>query len=133
MAGIRGKAAARIGDSGFMDRVRELLKAAPAVHADETPARAAGGTRYVHVACTACLTLMHTGNRPAEAIGAGGVLPGCTGIIVRDGCAGYEHLTDALHAWCGARLLRDLKSVYDFEPGSQDWGRADGITADRGA
>ena len=35
-----------------MDRVRELLKTAPAVHADETPARAAGGTRYVHLACT---------------------------------------------------------------------------------
>jgi transposase len=43
MAGIRGRAAALIGASGFMDRVRELLKAAPAVHADETPARAAAG------------------------------------------------------------------------------------------
>jgi transposase len=28
------------------------------------------------------------------------VLPGYTGIIVRDGYKGYEHLTDALHAWC---------------------------------
>ena len=44
MAGIRGKAATLIEDSGFMDRVRELLKTAPALHADETPARAAGGT-----------------------------------------------------------------------------------------
>jgi transposase len=44
MAGIRGKTAALIEDSGFMDRVRELLQTAPAVHADETPARAAGGT-----------------------------------------------------------------------------------------
>jgi transposase len=32
MAGIRARAAALIGDSGFMDRVRELLRAAPAVH-----------------------------------------------------------------------------------------------------
>jgi transposase len=31
------------------------------------------------------------------------------------------HLTDALHAWCGAHLLRDLKDLYDFEPGKQDW------------
>jgi transposase len=121
MAGIRGRAAGLIGASGFADRVRELLKAAPAVHADETPARAAGGTRYVHLACTAYLTLMHTGDRSAGAIDAGGVLPGYAGIIVRDGYAGYEHLTDALHAWCGAHLLRDLKSLYDFEPGSQDW------------
>jgi transposase len=121
MAGIRGKAATLVEDSGFTGRVRELLKTAPAVHADETPARAAGGTRYVHLACTRYLTLMHTGDRSAEAIDAGGVLPGFTGIIVRDGYAGYGHLTDALHAWCGAHLLRDLKDLYDFEPGKQGW------------
>jgi transposase len=121
MAGIRGRAAALVEASGFPERVRELLRAAPAVHADETPARTAGATRYVHLACTAYLTLMHTGDRSAEAIDAGGVLPGYTGIIVRDGYAGYGHLTDALHAWCASHLLRDLKSLYDFEPGRQDW------------
>jgi transposase len=121
MAGIRARAAALIEDSGFTERVRELLRAAPAIHADETPARAAGGARYVHVACTAYLTCMHTGGRSAEAIDAGQVLPGYTGVIVRDGYAGYGHLTDALHAWCGAHLLRDLKSLYEFEPGKQEW------------
>jgi transposase len=121
MASVRRKAAALIGASGFADRVRELLRAAPAVHADETPARAAGALRYVHLACTAYLTLMHTGDRSAEAIDAGGVLPGYAGIIVRDGYGGYAHLTDALHAWCGAHLLRDLKDLYDFEAGRQDW------------
>jgi transposase len=121
MAGIRGKAAALVEASGFIERVREPLTAAPAVHADETPARAAAGTRYVHLACTAYLTHMHTGDRSAEAIDAGQVLPGYQGIIVRDGYAGYGHLTDALHAWCGAHLLRDLKGLYDFEPGKQDW------------
>ncbi len=121
MAGIRGKAAALIGASGFADRVRELLRDASAVHADETPARAAGGMRYVHLACTAYLTLMHTGDRSADAIDAGHVLPGYAGIIVRDGYSGYSHFTGALHAWCGAHLLRDLKDLYDFEPGKQDW------------
>jgi transposase len=121
MAGIRGKAAMLVEASGFMERVRELLAAAPAVHADETPARAAGGTRYVHLACTAYLTHMHTGDRSADAIDAGGVLPGYEGVIVRDGYAGYGHLTDALHAWCGVHLLRDLKGLYDFEPGKQEW------------
>jgi transposase len=121
MAGIRGRAAVLVEASGFMDRVRELLKTAPAVHADETPARAAAGTRYVHLACTAYLTHMHTGDRSSEAIDAGGVLPGYGGVIVRDGYAGYGHLTDALHTWCGAHLLRDLKGLYDFEPGKQDW------------
>ena len=121
MAGIRCRAAALVEASGFMDRVRELLKTAPAVHADETPARAAGGTRYVHLACTRYLTCLHTGDRSAEAIDAGGVLPGYQGVIVRDGYAGYGHLTSALHAWCGVHLLRDLKSLYDFEPSQQPW------------
>ena len=58
-AGIRGKAAARLGP--FMDRVRELLPAARVLYADETPARAAGHLEYVHVACTGYLTAMHTG------------------------------------------------------------------------
>ena len=84
MAGIRGRAAALVESSGFTNRVRELLKTAPAVHADETPARAAGGTRYVQLACTAYLTCMHTGDRSADAINAGGVLPGYRGVIVRD-------------------------------------------------
>ncbi len=121
MAGIRGKAAALVEASGFTYRVRELLKTAAAVHADETPARAAGGTRYVHLACTRYLTCMHTGDRSAEAIDAGGVLPGYQGVIVRDGYAGYGHLTSALHAWCAVHLLRDLKGLYDFEPAQQQW------------
>jgi transposase len=121
MAGIRGRAAALVEASGFTARVRELLKTAPAVHADETPARAAGGTQYVHLACTRYLTCMHTGDRSAEAIDAGQVLPGYEGVIVRDGYAGYGHLTSALHAWCGVHLLRDLKGVHDFEPAQQQW------------
>jgi len=104
-----------------MGQVRELLKTAPAVHADETPARAAGGTRYVHLACTRYLTHMHTGDRSAEAIDAGQVLPGYQGVIVRDGYAAYGHLTSALHTWCGVHLLRDLKGLYDFEPAQQQW------------
>jgi len=48
-----------------------------------------------------------TGQR--RAIDAGRVLPGYQGVIVRDGYAGYGHLTSALHAWCGVHLLRDLK------------------------
>jgi hypothetical protein len=64
---------------------------------------------------------LHTGDRSADAIDAGGVLPGYQGVIVRDGYAGYSHLTSALHAWCGVHRLRDLKDLYDFEPWKQDW------------
>ena len=75
----------------------------------------------MHLACTRYLTCLHTGDRSAEAIDAGGVLPGYDGVIVRDGYAGYGHLTSALHAWCGVHLLRDLKGLYDFEPSQQQW------------
>jgi transposase len=124
VAGVRAKAAALVESSGFLDLVKELLRQAEAVHADETPARAAGGMRYVHLACTRFLTHMHTGDRSAAAVDSGGVLPGYQGILVRDGYhGGYGHLTDALHAWCGAHLLRDLKDLYGFEPAQQDWAR----------
>lgn len=123
MASVRGKAARLLEAGGFVMRIRELLRESAALHVDETPARAAGKLAYVHVACTRYLTLMHTGGRSALDIDAGGVLPGYAGVIVRDGYAGYAHLTDALHAWCGAHLLRDLKDLYEFEPRSQSWAK----------
>ncbi|MGH3264346.1 MAG: IS66 family transposase, partial [Trebonia sp.] len=114
-----GRAAAALGP--FMARAAALLRAAPALNADETPARAARTLAYVHVAATRYLTHLHTGGRSAGDIDAGGVLPGYTGVLMRDGYAGYAHLTSAAHAWCGAHLLRDLKDIYDFEPAAQAW------------
>ena len=122
MAGVRGKAAARL--EPFMGRVQELLRSARVLYADETPARAAGQLHYVHIACTEFLTALHTGGRSAADIDAGGVLPRYTGTIVRDGYAGYEHLTGAVHAWCGAHGLRDLAGLYRFDPDGQAWARS---------
>ncbi|MGH3225976.1 MAG: IS66 family transposase, partial [Streptosporangiaceae bacterium] len=119
MAGIRGRAAAAL--APFMEQVAALLRSAPALNVDETPARAAKHLAYVHVACTRYLTHLHVAGRSAEDIDAGGVLPGYTGVLMRDGYSGYAHLTGALHAWCGAHLLRDLKDIYDFEPREQAW------------
>jgi transposase len=66
MAGVGGKAAALVASSGFMNHVAALLRTAEAVHVDETPARAGGGTRYVHLAGTRYLTHLHTGDRPGR-------------------------------------------------------------------
>ncbi len=101
MAGVRGRAA-RLVEASFLPRVRDLLRQAAVLHVDETPARADGGLEYVYVACTEFLTAMHTGGRSKADIDAGQVLPGYLGTIVRDGYAGYVHLIDAHHAWCGA-------------------------------
>jgi transposase len=122
MAGVRHKAAGKL--EPFMDHVRGLLRQAGVIYADETPARAASSLEYVHVACTQYLTCMHTGGRSATDIDAGGILPGYDGTIVRDGYAGYSHLTDALHAWCGAHNLRDLRDLYTFDPDGQVWARS---------
>jgi transposase len=108
----------------FVDRVRVLLRAQAVIGADETPAWVDGGWKYVHVACTEKLTLLHAGSRSKADIDAGGVLPGFTGVLVRDGYAGYDHLTMATHAECGAHLLRALKGVHESDPAGQEWAEA---------
>ncbi|MCK9879133.1 IS66 family transposase [Frankia sp. Ag45/Mut15] len=123
VATVRGRAA-RLLATTFLPRVKELIAAAPVAHADETTARADGALRYLHVACTDYLTVMHVGDRTAATIDAGGVWPAFTGTLVRDGYTGYAHLTGALHAWCGAHLLRDLRAVHDGDPAGQVWADA---------
>jgi transposase len=122
LAGIRGRAARRL-EKQFLGHMQQLLASAPVLHADETPGRAAGALSYVHVACTEYLTLMHVGDRSAATIDAGGVLGQFTGVLVRDGYAGYAHL-QAIHAWCAAHLLRDLRSISDADPDGQLWATA---------
>lgn len=119
VAGVRGKAAGGLGPFG--ERVVWLLAQAGVLHVDETPARAAGSLSYVHVACTEFLTHLHVAGRSAADIDAGGVLDGYQGTIVRDGYAGYAHLGEAAHAWCGAHLLRDLRAVWEADPLGQAW------------
>ncbi|GLY67898.1 hypothetical protein Atai01_45170 [Amycolatopsis taiwanensis] len=123
LAGIRGRAARKL-EKSFHAHVRALLTSAPVLHADETCGRAAGALSYVHVACTEYLTLMHVGGRTRDDIDAGGVLGTFTGVLVRDGYPGYDHLTQAVHAWCGAHLLRDLRSISDADPHGQLWALA---------
>jgi len=122
VARARRRAAARL-EATFVPHLQRLLATAPVLHADETTGRAAAALAYVHVACTEYLTLMHVGGRAATDIDAGGVLPAFTGVLVRDGYAGYAHLP-AVHAWCGAHLLRDLRSVAEADPDGQLWATA---------
>src|SRR6266545_2076096 len=122
VAGVRGRAAGLL--EPFMARVGALLGQAGVLGVDETPGRAAGGLGDVHVACTQFLTRLHTGGRSAADIDAGGVLPGYAGTIVGDGAAGSAHLSDALHAWCGAHSLRDLRAVWEADPQGQAWAGA---------
>ena len=82
-----------------------------------------GGLRYVHLTCTAYLTLMHTGDRSDEAIDADGVLPGYAGILARDGYHDYAlYLTDAaarlvLPRTCSATSRACIDAGPDTEQG----------------
>jgi transposase len=120
VARLRGRAA-RILEREFLPAVRALIASAPVAHADETTARAAGALQYLHVACTEHLTAMHIGDRSAATIDAGGIWPGFTGVLVRDGYAGYAHLEQVEHAWCGIHLVRDLRAIDDADAAGQSW------------
>jgi transposase len=124
IASLRLRAAALL--TPFMDHVRNLLKTAPVVHADETWTTVSGSTEYLPVACTEHLTVMHTGARTKDALDAGGVLTEISGVLVRDGYAGYKHLTQVEHAWCGVHLFRDLRGTHQADPAEQLWARAMG-------
>lgn len=123
MAGVRGKAA-RLIEELFVPAAKTALAGSGLVHVDETPARAAGGLRYVHIKTTDTVALLHTGDRSRDTIDEDGVLKGFTGTIVRDGYAGYDHLDAASHAWCGAHLLRDLAAILKADPTGQIWAQA---------
>jgi len=123
VASVRGRAARKLSKK-FAAHLRELLISAPVLHADETTGRTDGGLSYVHVARIRYLTLMHVGGRGGADIDDGGVLPDFDGVLVRDGYAGHTHLDKAIHAWCGAHLLRDLRSISDADPDRQLWASA---------
>jgi transposase len=108
----------------FMARIQQILHRARLLHVDETTARAAGKLAYLHVACDDKHTAMHTGGRGIADIDAGKILDGFAGILVRDGYGGYTHLVDAVHVWCGAHTLRDLKAVHDGDPEHQQGAQA---------
>jgi len=78
----------------------------------------------IQIEVGAPVTVLHTGDRTAAAIDAGRVWPAFTGTLMRDGYSGYTHLTQALHAWCGAHTLRDLRAVHDGDPDGQVWADA---------
>jgi transposase len=116
--------AARLLEERFPPHVRALIAAAPVAHADETTARAASALTYPHVARTRSLTVTHIGDRTKDTIDAGGVWPAFTGVLARDGYAGYEHLDQIEHAWCGIHLVRDPRSVHAPDPEGQSWAEA---------
>jgi transposase len=96
---------------GWEAAVKELLIAAPVVHADESGARVGGKLWWLHVASTPDLTCyaIHQ-KRGGAAMDEIGILPKMSGTLVTDCWKPYLSYADR-HGLCDAHVLRELVSV----------------------
>lgn len=95
----------------FLDTNRALLRDAPAVHFDETGARAVGRLHWVHSASTALLTYIDCHKkRGRAAMDDLGVIGQMSGVAVHDGWKPYRY-SDVAHALRNAHHLRELLAV----------------------
>lgn len=116
VAAMTTRAARRL-EGDFLAVLRTALARAELVHFDETGFRVAGRLHWVHTASTGKYSLLYAHpKRGREAMNAGGVLPGFTGIAVHDAWAPYDCYTKATHAPCCAHLLRELVAAGELDP-----------------
>ena len=112
LAGLLPDAADRL--EPFLAELARLLQAEPVVYADETSIRVGTGLNWIHTISTDLFTLLACHRtRGIDAITDIGVLNHYRGVIVHDGLNVYgcPELADAVHAQCGAHLLRYLAAV----------------------
>jgi transposase len=105
----------------FEDWAKRELSKAPLLHADETGINIGGKRKWLHVACSAALTLlMPHDKRGGEAMAAMGVLPEYTGTLVHDHWKPYYQLL-CYHALCNAHHLRELERAWEQD--KQQWAK----------
>lgn len=98
----------------FITAVTTALRAAPTICCDETGFRFAGKRHWLHVCCTALLTLMMCHRRRGiDGTNALGVVPGYTGTAMHDHWPAYFGVTTCTHAVCNEHHARELDSVTD--------------------
>jgi len=108
--------------TGFTQRLGALLRTAPLAHFDESGARVAGRTRWLHSASTTTLTHYHLdARRGRTAMDAAAILPTFTGIAVHDCWPAYFTYIHADHAVCNAHILRELIGWQETDPKRQHW------------
>jgi transposase len=109
---------------GVEEQIKQGIRAAEVIGADETGLRVAGRSHWIHVARTDALT--HYGydaRRGKMAMEAIGILPQFTGVCVRDGWFSYDEYRQATHALCNVHLLRELLYVEEVAAEQQQWTR----------
>ena len=100
--------------------IRALLVLGHVLHADETTTRIGATRRWLHVACTDFLTLLHLAPRSRAGADLGGVLPYYRGVLVHDSLSLYAGYTHCTHQLCGAHLIRELTAAEGDFP-DQRW------------
>lgn len=103
---------------GFLERVTDLLRRAPTVCCDETGIRFGAARHWLHVCCTALLTLLlvsrHRGSEGTRALG----ILGTVRTAIHDNLPSY-FLFDCNHGLCNAHHQREL--IYVKEELGQRW------------
>ncbi len=109
----------------FLSSLRDQLRSADVVHADETGLRVAASLHWVHSVSTQDSTLYHLdARRGPTAIEAMDILAHLRGVVVHDGWLPYRtfaHHDEVEHALCNAHHLRELDAVKDTK--GQEWAR----------
>lgn len=94
-----------------LEEVRDALRHAEVLHADETGGRIGTALHWLHVQSTDQLTLLGWHRRRGrEGLCSLGVLDCFGGVLVHDRWASYTPF-DCQHALCHAHLQRDLQAV----------------------
>ena len=97
--------------------IKNAIKRAAVVHADETGLRVAAKGQYVHVASTPEWTHYAVDERRGkDAMDEIGILPAVRGNLVHDGWFSYGYYYQCQHGACNVHLLRDLTYIEESNP-----------------
>ncbi len=99
----------------FEEAMRASLANGEVLHCDETGLRVEGALQWFHSASSQAATLYQAHpKRGGAAIEENGLIPRFRGVLVHD-CWGPYFRYGAIHALCGAHLLRELEGVCENE------------------
>lgn len=108
--------------SPIVEGIKDALKLAPAIHADETGMYVAGKCKWLHVAATETLTWMGAHDKRGKvAFDDFCILGQAIGVLIHDGLRAYRLFDEAVHGLCNQHHLRELVFVSDEM--KQEWAR----------